>query len=75
MTQRLLTQDRVSAVVGPSLTPTTLAAYQLAAPHGLPMITTGGSRVFASPIRKWLFVSTENQWFGGCDQEGLYVRS
>lgn len=42
MMQRLLTQDRVSAVIGGSITPSTLAMETLAARHGVPQITMAG---------------------------------
>jgi len=61
MMQRLLTQDRVSVVIGGSLTPTTLAMETLASRHGVPMISQAGSRVVVSPIRKWLFVNPESE--------------
>ena len=38
MMQRLLTQDRVSAVIGSSITPSSLAMETLAARHGIPQI-------------------------------------
>ncbi len=61
MMQRLLTQDRVSAVIGASLTPTTLAMEPLAARHGILMISQAGSRVVVSPVRKWLFAVPESE--------------
>jgi len=61
MMQRLLTQDRVVAVIGASLTPTTLAMEPLAARHGILMISQAGSRVVVSPVRKWLFAVPESE--------------
>lgn len=60
MMQRLLTQDRVSGVIGGSLTPTTLSMYPLAARHGVPQITMAGARTLTDPVKEWLFSVTES---------------
>jgi len=60
MMQRLLTQDRVIAVIGSSITPSTLAMEPLAARHGVPQITMAGARILTDPVKKWLFSVTES---------------
>ncbi len=60
MMQRLLTQDRVSAVMGSSITASSLAMEALAARHGVPQITMAGARILTDPVKKWLFSVTES---------------
>ncbi|WP_437354509.1 ABC transporter substrate-binding protein, partial [Marinobacter adhaerens] len=60
MMQRLLTQDRVSAVIGGSITPSSLAMETLASRHGVPQITMAGARILTEPVKEWLFSVTES---------------
>lgn len=60
MMQRLLTQDRVRAVLGSSITPSSLAMQTLAVRHSVPQITMAGARILTDPVKKWLFSVTES---------------
>jgi branched-chain amino acid transport system substrate-binding protein len=55
---RLITENKVDVIVGPSLTPTSLVALEVAAQHKTPMISLAGGGAIIDPQdgpRKWAF--------------------
>lgn len=60
MMQRLLTQDRVSVVIGSSLTANSMVMETLAARHGVPQVALAGGGVLTNPVKKWLFTIPES---------------
>ncbi|MBK4737780.1 ABC transporter substrate-binding protein [Noviherbaspirillum pedocola] len=56
--RRLVQENRVDVLVGPSVTPTSLAALQVAGESATPMISLGGSGALIHPQegpRRWVF--------------------
>ncbi|OAN95422.1 hypothetical protein A8B84_18550 [Marinobacter sp. EhC06] len=60
MMQRLLTQDRVSAVIGGSITASSLAMETLASRHAVPQLSMAGARILSEPVKEWLFAIPES---------------
>ncbi|MFC5768888.1 ABC transporter substrate-binding protein [Thauera sinica] len=58
--QRLVTEDRVSLVIGSSTTPSTLSMADVATRGKVPLISMAGAKVLTEPLRPWLFVIPEN---------------
>jgi branched-chain amino acid transport system substrate-binding protein len=61
--KRLITQDNIDVLIGPSVTPTTLAVIETAAAAKVPMITFGSTTMLVSPMnaqKKWVFKTTPN---------------
>ena len=55
---RLITEDKVDVIIGPSLTPTTLAVIEVAARSGVPVISLAGGGAIVEPQdgpRRWAF--------------------
>lgn len=55
---RLINEKQVDVIVGPSLTPNSVAAVEVAGRHGTPIIALGGGGVIVEPqegVRKWAF--------------------
>ena len=55
---KLITEDKVDVIVGPSVTPTSLAAVEVAARSGVPVISLAGGGAIVSPPdgpRRWAF--------------------
>ena len=56
--RKLVTEQKVDIIVGPSLTPPSLAVLQVAAEHELPLISLAGGGVIVEPVegpRRWAF--------------------
>lgn len=56
--QKLVTEEKVDIVIGPSVTPTSLAALDVAGTSGTPMISLAGSNAIIVPQqgnRRWAF--------------------
>jgi branched-chain amino acid transport system substrate-binding protein len=56
--RRLIDEERVDAIIGPSVTPTSLALLEVIAPARTPMISLAGSAVIAAPVegpKAWAF--------------------
>jgi branched-chain amino acid transport system substrate-binding protein len=61
--QKLIAQDRVDAIVGPSLTPNSLALLDMVTENKLPMISMAGSALIVSPVdekRRWVFKTPQS---------------
>ncbi|MFZ6645916.1 ABC transporter substrate-binding protein [Undibacterium sp. TJN25] len=55
---RLITEDKVDVIVGPSLTPPSIAAMEVAGRNATPIIALGGGNAIVEPQegpRKWAF--------------------
>jgi branched-chain amino acid transport system substrate-binding protein len=55
---RLITEDKVDVIIGPSLTPTSLAVVEVAARSGVPVISLAGGGAIVEPQdgpRRWAF--------------------
>ena len=55
---KLITEDKVDVIVGPSLTPTSLAVIEVAARSGVPVISLAGGGAIVEPQdgpRRWAF--------------------
>ena len=55
---RLVTEQKVDVIVGPSLTPNSVAAVEVAGRNQTPIIALGGGNVIVEPVegpRKWAF--------------------
>ena len=55
---KLITEDKVDLIVGPSLTPTSLAVIDVAARSGVPVISLAGGGAIVEPQdgpRRWAF--------------------
>ena len=55
---KLITEDKVDIIIGPSLTPTSLAVIEVAARSGVPVISLAGGGAIVEPQdgpRRWAF--------------------
>jgi branched-chain amino acid transport system substrate-binding protein len=60
---RLIASDKVDVILGPSLTPNTLALLDMVAEHKTPMISLAGSGTIIEPIdekRRWAFKTPQS---------------
>lgn len=56
--RRLIDEEKVDAIIGPSITPTSLALLEVIAPARTPMISLAGSAIISSPVegpKQWAF--------------------
>ena len=56
--QKLISEEHVDAIVGPTVTPTSLAVLEVIGPAGVPMLSLAGSNTIIEPMdanRKWAF--------------------
>lgn len=61
--QKLITEDRVDAIIGPSLTPNSLALLDMVTENKLPMISLAGSALIVDPVdekRHWVFKTPQS---------------
>jgi branched-chain amino acid transport system substrate-binding protein len=62
--RRLVEEDKVDLIIGPSVTPTSLAALEVAGASGTPMISLAGSGAIVLPpegARRWAFKLAPNE--------------
>lgn len=59
-TNKLITSDKVLAIVGPSLTPTTLAIVPLVEKEKLPLISCAAGIKITEPVKPWVFKTAQN---------------
>ena len=57
---KLINKDNVIAVVGPSLTPTSLAVIPFAERSGIPLISCAAGIAITEPVKKWVFKTAQN---------------
>lgn len=55
MVKRLIENDKVDLIIGPTLTGNTMAAIPLVEQHQIPMISIAGGGVIVDPVKKWVF--------------------
>ncbi len=61
--KRLITKDKIDILLGPSVTPTTLAVIETMAESKTPLISYGSASAIVSPMdakRRWVFKTTPN---------------
>jgi branched-chain amino acid transport system substrate-binding protein len=57
---KLISKDRVLAVIGPSATPTTLAVIPFAERENIPLISCAAGIDITVPVKKWVFKTAQN---------------
>ena len=63
LAQRLITEEKVDAIIGTTVTPAALGVTPVAADAGTPVISQAPSNVLVQPVdgpRKWIFKTTTN---------------
>ena len=60
--KRLISEDKVDIIIGPSTTPTSLAVLDVASDAKTPMLSLGSASPIVNPVekRKWIFKPTAN---------------
>jgi branched-chain amino acid transport system substrate-binding protein len=61
--KRLVQQDNIDALIGPSTTPNALAILDVIAEAGVPMMATVGTSAVVEPLdakKRWVFKTTQN---------------
>jgi branched-chain amino acid transport system substrate-binding protein len=59
-TNKLISNDKVLAIVGPSLTPTTLAIVPLVEKEQIPLISCAAGIKITDPIKPWVFKTAQS---------------
>jgi len=62
--RKLVDEEKVDAIIGPSVTPTSLALLEVVGPAQTPMISLAGSNVIAAPVegnKTWSFKITPGE--------------
>ncbi len=57
---RLISRDRVTAIVGTSLTPTTLAVMPIVERNKIPMISCAAGIAITEPVQPWVFKTAQS---------------
>lgn len=57
---KLISRDRVLAIVGPSLTPTSMAAIPVAEKAGIPLVSCAAGILITEPVKPWIFKTAQN---------------
>ena len=57
---KLISKDNVLAIVGPSLTPTTLAIVPIVEKEKVPLISCAAGIKITEPIKPWVFKTAQN---------------
>jgi branched-chain amino acid transport system substrate-binding protein len=55
LVKRLIESDKVSVIIGPTLTGNTMAVVQQVERDQIPMISIAGGGVIVDPVKKWVF--------------------
>lgn len=58
--QRLITRDNVTAIVGPSLTPTSLAVIPVVERAQIPLVSCAAGNRITDPIKPWVFKTAQS---------------
>jgi branched-chain amino acid transport system substrate-binding protein len=61
--RKLIEEDHIDALIGPSTTPNAFAILDIVAEHKVPMMATVGTATIAEPVdgkRRWVFKTTQN---------------
>lgn len=62
MTKKLIENDNVLAIVGPSRTPTTLAIIELVQEEGVPLISCAAGIEITDPVKEWVFKTPQTDY-------------
>ena len=57
---RLIKEDRVSAIIGPSTTGETMAVIPVVENAGIPLISCAAGIKITEPVKKWVFKTAQN---------------
>ncbi|MGZ3595488.1 MAG: ABC transporter substrate-binding protein, partial [Syntrophales bacterium] len=57
---RLIKEDRVSAIIGPSTTGETMAVIPVVEAAGIPLISCAAGIKITEPLKKWVFKTAQN---------------
>ncbi|HVO65275.1 MAG TPA: ABC transporter substrate-binding protein [Syntrophales bacterium] len=57
---RLIKEDKVSAIIGPSTTGETMAVIPIAEAAGIPLISCAAGIKITDPVKKWVFKTAQN---------------
>jgi branched-chain amino acid transport system substrate-binding protein len=57
---RLIKEDKVSAIIGPSTTGETMAVVPIVEASGIPMISCAAGIKITDPVKKWVFKTAQN---------------
>jgi len=57
---RLIKEDRVSAIIGPSTTGETMAVIPVVEAAGIPLISCAAGIKITEPVKKWVFKTAQN---------------
>ncbi|HWI40953.1 MAG TPA: ABC transporter substrate-binding protein, partial [Verrucomicrobiae bacterium] len=57
---RLVKEDKVVAIIGPSTTGDTMAVVPILEKAGIPLISCAAGRKITDPVNKWIFKTAQN---------------
>jgi len=57
---RLIKEDKVSAIIGPSTTGESMAVIPVAEKEGIPLISCSAGSKITDPVKKWVFKTAQN---------------
>jgi branched-chain amino acid transport system substrate-binding protein len=57
---RLIKEDKVSAIIGPSTTGESMAVIPVAEKEGIPLISCAAGSKITDPVKKWVFKTAQN---------------
>ncbi|GAB4296327.1 MAG: ABC transporter substrate-binding protein [Desulfuromonadia bacterium] len=57
---RLIKEDRVAAIIGPSTTGETMAVIPIVEKEGIPLISCAAGSKITEPVKKWVFKTAQN---------------
>jgi len=57
---RLVKEDRVVAIIGPSTTGESMAVIKVAEDNGIPLISCAAGSKISDPVKKWVFKTAQN---------------
>lgn len=57
---RLIKEDKVAAIIGPSTTGETMAVIPVAEKEGIPLISCAAGSKITDPVKKWVFKTAQN---------------
>jgi len=57
---RLIKEDKVSAIIGPSTTGETMAIIPVVEKEGIPLVSCAAGSKISDPVKKWVFKTAQN---------------
>ena len=64
---RLIKEDKVVAIIGPSTTGESMAVIPVAEKEGIPLISCAAGSKITDPVKKWVFKTAQND--GSCREQ------